>query len=125
MNTAQISLAAACYPTRGRASGVWWMLGIGRFGGIAGSFLVAESHPAPTAARRHLSRRREARSHRRPAARQAGGLSARAEQSSRKGLAGALPGEDHDHRLLRSPHNRIARATGKSGAQVYRLGARE
>jgi AAHS family 4-hydroxybenzoate transporter-like MFS transporter len=45
MNTAQSSLpalAAAFYPTRGRASGVSWMLGIGRFGGIAGSFLVAE-----------------------------------------------------------------------------------
>jgi len=36
------ALAAAFYPTRGRASGVSWMLGIGRFGGIAGSFLVAE-----------------------------------------------------------------------------------
>ena len=33
---------AAFYPTRGRASGVSWMLGMGRFGGIAGSFLVAE-----------------------------------------------------------------------------------
>ncbi len=45
MNTAQSSmpaLAAAFYPTRGRASGVSWMLGVGRFGGIAGSFLVAE-----------------------------------------------------------------------------------
>ena len=45
MNTAQSSmpaLAAAFYPTRGRATGVAWMLGIGRFGGIAGSFLVAE-----------------------------------------------------------------------------------
>ena len=45
MNTAQTSLpalAAAFYPTRGRASGVSWMLGMGRFGGIAGSFLVAE-----------------------------------------------------------------------------------
>jgi AAHS family 4-hydroxybenzoate transporter-like MFS transporter len=44
MNTAQSSmpaLAAAFYPTRGRATGVAWMLGIGRFGGIAGSFLVA------------------------------------------------------------------------------------
>jgi len=57
MNTAQISLAAACYPTRGRASGVSWMLGIGQFGGIAESFLVAEPHPAPTVARRYLSRR--------------------------------------------------------------------
>lgn len=45
MNTAQSSLpalAAAYYPTRGRATGVAWMLGVGRFGGIAGSFLVAE-----------------------------------------------------------------------------------
>jgi len=45
MNTAQVSmpaLAAAFYPTQGRATGVAWMLGIGRFGGIAGSFLVAE-----------------------------------------------------------------------------------
>jgi MFS transporter, AAHS family, 4-hydroxybenzoate transporter len=45
MNTAQVSmpaLAATFYPTRGRATGVAWMLGIGRFGGIAGSFLVAE-----------------------------------------------------------------------------------
>ena len=45
MNTAQSSLpalAAAFYPTLGRGTGVAWMLGIGRFGGIAGSFLVAE-----------------------------------------------------------------------------------
>jgi AAHS family 4-hydroxybenzoate transporter-like MFS transporter len=45
MNTAQSSmpaLAAGFYPTQGRATGVAWMLGIGRFGGIAGSFLVAE-----------------------------------------------------------------------------------
>ncbi|WP_347558728.1 MFS transporter [Robbsia sp. KACC 23696] len=45
MNTAQSSLpalAAAYYPTQGRGTGVSWMLGIGRFGGIAGSFLVAE-----------------------------------------------------------------------------------
>jgi AAHS family 4-hydroxybenzoate transporter-like MFS transporter len=45
MNTAQSSmpaLAASFYPTSGRATGVSWMLGIGRFGGIAGSFLVAE-----------------------------------------------------------------------------------
>jgi AAHS family 4-hydroxybenzoate transporter-like MFS transporter len=45
MNTAQSSLpalAAAFYPTQGRATGVAWMLGVGRFGGIAGSFLVAE-----------------------------------------------------------------------------------
>jgi AAHS family 4-hydroxybenzoate transporter-like MFS transporter len=45
MNTSQTSLpalAAAFYPTQGRATGVAWMLGLGRFGGIAGSFLVAE-----------------------------------------------------------------------------------
>jgi len=45
MNTAQASLpalAAAFYPTRGRATGVAWMMGVGRLGGIAGSFLVAE-----------------------------------------------------------------------------------
>jgi AAHS family 4-hydroxybenzoate transporter-like MFS transporter len=45
MNTAQASLpalAAGFYPTHGRATGVAWMLGLGRFGGIAGSFLVAE-----------------------------------------------------------------------------------
>jgi AAHS family 4-hydroxybenzoate transporter-like MFS transporter len=45
INTAQTSmpaLAAAFYPTQGRATGVSWMLGFGRFGGIAGSFLVAE-----------------------------------------------------------------------------------
>ena len=43
MNTAQTSLpslAAAYYPTRGRGTGVAWMLGVGRFGGIAGSLLV-------------------------------------------------------------------------------------
>ena len=45
MNTAQASmpaLAASFYPTRGRATGVAWMLAIGRFGGITGSFLLAE-----------------------------------------------------------------------------------
>ena len=45
MNTAQSSLpalAAGFYPTNARATGVAWMLGIGRFGGIAGSFLVAQ-----------------------------------------------------------------------------------
>ncbi|MBB4199247.1 aromatic acid/H+ symport family MFS transporter [Rhodoblastus sphagnicola] len=45
MNTAQVSmptLAASFYPTRGRATGVSWMLGVGRFGGIAGTFMVAE-----------------------------------------------------------------------------------
>ena len=45
MNTAQSSLptlAAGFYPTQGRATGVAWMMGIGRFGGIFGSFFVAE-----------------------------------------------------------------------------------
>jgi AAHS family 4-hydroxybenzoate transporter-like MFS transporter len=45
MNTSQSSmpaLAAPFYPTQGRATGIAWMLGVGRFGGIAGSFLVAE-----------------------------------------------------------------------------------
>lgn len=44
MNTAQSSLpalAANFYPTEGRTTGVSMMLGVGRFGGIAGSFLVA------------------------------------------------------------------------------------
>jgi MFS transporter, AAHS family, 4-hydroxybenzoate transporter len=36
------ALAASYYPTSGRATGVALMLGFGRFGGIAGSFLVAE-----------------------------------------------------------------------------------
>jgi hypothetical protein len=47
MNTSQASmpaLAAGFYPTEGRATGVAWMLGIGRFGGIVGSFLVAEPY---------------------------------------------------------------------------------
>ncbi|PWC84630.1 4-hydroxybenzoate transporter [Azospirillum sp. TSH100] len=45
MNTAQSSLgalAAAYYPTQARGTGMAWMMGLGRFGGIAGSFLVAE-----------------------------------------------------------------------------------
>jgi AAHS family 4-hydroxybenzoate transporter-like MFS transporter len=33
------ALASAYYPTHGRASGVAWMLGIGRFGGIVGAVL--------------------------------------------------------------------------------------
>lgn len=44
-NTAQSSLpalAAAFYPTAGRATGVSWMMGFGRFGAIVGTFLVAE-----------------------------------------------------------------------------------
>jgi AAHS family 4-hydroxybenzoate transporter-like MFS transporter len=32
-----ISLAAGFYPTVSRATGVGWMLGIGRFGGIVGA----------------------------------------------------------------------------------------
>lgn len=45
MNMSQSSLpalAAEFYPTQGRATGIAWMMGIGRFGGIAGSFIVAE-----------------------------------------------------------------------------------
>jgi AAHS family 4-hydroxybenzoate transporter-like MFS transporter len=45
MNMSQSSLptlAAAFYPTQGRATGVAWMMAIGRFGGIAGSLLIAE-----------------------------------------------------------------------------------
>jgi AAHS family 4-hydroxybenzoate transporter-like MFS transporter len=45
MNGAQSSmpsLAAGFYPTQGRATGVAWMLGIGRFGGITGALLGAE-----------------------------------------------------------------------------------
>ena len=41
MNGAQASmpaLAAGFYPTQGRATGVAWMLGLGRFGGILGAF---------------------------------------------------------------------------------------
>lgn len=44
MNTAQSSMpsfAANFYPTAGRSTGVSWMLGIGRFGGIFGAYLVA------------------------------------------------------------------------------------
>ncbi|NKF23760.1 MFS transporter [Solimonas marina] len=37
--SAMSALAAAFYPTRGRATGVAWMLGIGRFGAIAGAML--------------------------------------------------------------------------------------
>ena len=36
------ALAAEFYPTQGRATGVASMLGIGRFGGVAGPFLVAQ-----------------------------------------------------------------------------------
>ena len=36
------ALAAEFYPTAGRATGVSSMLGIGRFGGVAGPFLVAQ-----------------------------------------------------------------------------------
>jgi AAHS family 4-hydroxybenzoate transporter-like MFS transporter len=45
MNGAQSSmptLAAGFYPTQGRATGVAWMLGIGRFGGISGALIGAE-----------------------------------------------------------------------------------
>ncbi|MBI3143919.1 MAG: MFS transporter [Pseudogulbenkiania sp.] len=33
------SLAAPLYPTQGRATGIAWMLGVGRFGGIVGALL--------------------------------------------------------------------------------------
>ncbi len=36
------ALAAAVYPTAARATGIAWMLGAGRFGGIAGTLLVGE-----------------------------------------------------------------------------------
>lgn len=45
MNGAQASmsaLAANYYPTRARATGVAWMMGIGRFGGIVGALAAAE-----------------------------------------------------------------------------------
>lgn len=45
MNTSQASLpslAAAFYPTKGRATGVAWMMAVGRCGGIAGSLLIGE-----------------------------------------------------------------------------------
>jgi AAHS family 4-hydroxybenzoate transporter-like MFS transporter len=45
MNTAQSSmgsLAADLYPTHCRATGVAWMLGFGRFGGISGALIGAE-----------------------------------------------------------------------------------
>lgn len=45
MNTTQTSmpaLSAAFYPTAGRATGVAWMMAIGRVGAVAAPFLVAE-----------------------------------------------------------------------------------
>lgn len=45
LNTSQSSLpalAAQYYPTAGRATGIAWMLGVGRIGGIVGSLLVAQ-----------------------------------------------------------------------------------
>lgn len=39
--SAMPSLAARFYPTQGRATGVSWMLGMGRFGGILGAWLGA------------------------------------------------------------------------------------
>jgi AAHS family 4-hydroxybenzoate transporter-like MFS transporter len=45
MNGAQTSmpsLATGFYPTQGRVTGVAWMMGIGRFGGIAGALFGAE-----------------------------------------------------------------------------------
>jgi AAHS family 4-hydroxybenzoate transporter-like MFS transporter len=40
--SAMTALAATFYPTRGRATGVSWMLGIGRFGAIAGAVIGGE-----------------------------------------------------------------------------------
>ena len=37
--TGMNAFAPSCYPTAVRATGVSWMLGIGRFGSISGSFL--------------------------------------------------------------------------------------
>lgn len=39
--TSMASYAAALYPTEGRATGVAWMFGIGRFGGVASAFVGA------------------------------------------------------------------------------------
>ena len=67
MNAAQASmpaLAAGFYPTEGRATGVAWMLGIGRFGGIAGSFLVADLTARQMSLPEHLRCRRHRCTHR-------------------------------------------------------------
>jgi len=45
MNGAQSSmptLAAEFYPMHGRATGVAWMMGIGRLGGVSGALIGAE-----------------------------------------------------------------------------------
>ncbi|MFX1676880.1 aromatic acid/H+ symport family MFS transporter [Paraburkholderia sp. A2WS-5] len=39
--TSMSALAAAFYPTHGRATGVAWMLGVGRIGGVAGALVGA------------------------------------------------------------------------------------
>jgi AAHS family 4-hydroxybenzoate transporter-like MFS transporter len=39
--TSMSALAASFYPTRARATGVAWMLGIGRVGGVAGALVGA------------------------------------------------------------------------------------
>ncbi len=39
--TSMSAYAASLYPTQGRATGVAWMLGIGRIGGVAGAFVGA------------------------------------------------------------------------------------
>lgn len=39
--TSMSAYAASLYPTEGRATGVAWMLGIGRIGGVAGAFVGA------------------------------------------------------------------------------------
>ena len=39
--TSMSALAASFYPTHGRATGVAWMLGVGRIGGVAGALAGA------------------------------------------------------------------------------------
>jgi AAHS family 4-hydroxybenzoate transporter-like MFS transporter len=39
--TSMSALAASFYPTQGRATGVAWMLGVGRIGGVAGALVGA------------------------------------------------------------------------------------
>jgi AAHS family 4-hydroxybenzoate transporter-like MFS transporter len=39
--TSMSALAAAFYPTHGRATGVAWMLGVGRIGGVTGALVGA------------------------------------------------------------------------------------
>ena len=123
VQTSLPALAAAFYPTRGRASGISWMMGIGRFGVIAGSFLVAEL------TRRQLSLSSiflchgDARHHRRRRApHQAGCLSAAGEPSRRHGLAGALTERKicHDHRSPRPICDRPRGARSRHGDAARR-----